>query len=202
MKRNEPLTKEQKKEQPRKRLRLEGLPEDVKIEAEKIEKQNENNEKAGSIVINILKSTLGTTKKSFKSRAWFSDEGVDAEYVKSVLNHQEIWNTATLLPQSTVERNSEFVDLTKSSIAAKNCSYQNSYDYIRGVSPLKAIKQNIKNTTITAFFAHKTREVYNTASKFKGIVSGKITPSLIMSAKHYKAIRRGKGGRGRGNYPQ
>ncbi|KAA6365806.1 MAG: hypothetical protein EZS28_038668 [Streblomastix strix] len=55
---------------------------------------------------------------------------------------------------------------------------------------------------MTAFFAYKTREVYNTASKFKGIAFGKITPSLIMSTKHDKAIRRGKSGRGRGNYPQ
>ncbi|KAA6382763.1 MAG: hypothetical protein EZS28_021711 [Streblomastix strix] len=189
-------------EKPRKRLRLEGLPEDVKIEAEKIGKENEDNEKAGAVVTSILRGTLGTLRKSFKPTAWFSDEGVDAEYAKSVFNHPEIWNTATPQPQSTAERGSEYADLTQSSIAAENSSYQILYDYAIGVSPLKAIKQNIKNTTITVSFAQKIREVHNAAPRFKGISSGKIILSLIMSSDLDKTIRREKGGRGRGKYPQ
>ncbi|KAA6362817.1 MAG: hypothetical protein EZS28_041657 [Streblomastix strix] len=167
-----------------------------------IEKENEDNEKAGAVVTSILRDILGTPKKSFKPTAWFSDEGVDAEYAKSVFNRPEIWNTATPLLQSTAERGSEYADLTKSSIAAESSSYQILYDYARGVSPLKAIKQNIKKTTMTASFAQRSREVYNAASRFKGIASGKVTPSLIMSSELDKTIRREKGGRGRGNYLQ
>ncbi|KAA6394823.1 MAG: hypothetical protein EZS28_009645 [Streblomastix strix] len=164
-------------EKPRKRLILEGQPEDVRIEAERIENENEDNEKADAVV----------TK---------------TKYAKSFFNHQEILNTATPLPQSTAERGSEYADLTKSSIVAENSSYQILYDYARGVTPLKVIKQNIKNTTMTASLAQITMEVYNAAPRFKDIASGKITPSFITSNELDKTIRREKGGRGRGNYPQ
>ncbi|KAA6366881.1 MAG: hypothetical protein EZS28_037593 [Streblomastix strix] len=164
------------------------------FEDEKLrKKENDDNANAGAVVTSILKDTIGTPKKNFKPTAMFSDEGVVAEYAKYIFNYPEIWNTAKPLPQSIAERGFEYADLTKSSKSTEKSSYQILYYYARIVSPLQAIKQNINNTTITASFAQRTTKEYNVAPKFKGIASGKMTSSLIMSSELDVAIRREKG---------
>ncbi|KAA6397708.1 MAG: hypothetical protein EZS28_006767 [Streblomastix strix] len=58
-------TSEELEPRSRKRLRLEGLPQDIQNEAKRIEKQKQDDDQAGQVVKDIMEDTLGVTTKQY-----------------------------------------------------------------------------------------------------------------------------------------
>ncbi|KAA6379396.1 MAG: hypothetical protein EZS28_025078 [Streblomastix strix] len=185
-----------------KKPRMENLPDEVRMEAEKIQKQKKDSENADLVMRDIIESTFETNRKDFDPEQWLPKEGIEKEAASNTWDHERVIAISKPKAKSIRERGQLWAQANHTSIAAEAASLNVLRAFIQNQPLLELMKKNVRISQTNVTVQQKLRDQQNVEPWEKGIAVGSLPGTEVISDQVNRRIKESKKQKLKKNFSQ